>query len=79
MKLFKVQVQYETVIRAKDSKSAEREANYIIRNECDSEPTEIDADEINSVSDLPYGWNVDCLPWGEHDGDKTIGELLNKE
>lgn len=77
MKLFKVKAEYETVIRAKDAKSAEREANYIIKHECDSDPIKIDAEEIDSIADLPYGWDASCRPWGERDEfDRTIGDLL---
>jgi len=77
MKLFKVRVEYETVIRAKDAKSAEEEADYVVRKKCDSPPVDISAEEIKTVADLPDQWDGRCRPWGERDElDRTIGDLL---
>jgi hypothetical protein len=79
MKIYKVQITYETVIRAASQKDAERDANYIIKNECDSAPTEIIADEISDVHELPCGWDEYCRPWGVTDPhDRALGEILEK-
>jgi hypothetical protein len=78
MKLFKVQLYYETVIRAASSEAAEKEAKYAIRHEIDDEPLSVDAFELADVNDLPQGWNPQCRPWGERDPyDRTIGQILS--
>lgn len=80
MKIYKVLVEYETVIRAESAKDAENQADYIIRHECDSEPRIVAAKEVNAVVELPEGWNAQCRPWGETDPmDRPIGALLNTQ
>lgn len=78
MKIYKVLVEYETVIRAESAKDAENQADYIIRHECDSEPRLVAAKEVTAVTELPEGWKAQCRPWGERDPmDRTLGVLLN--
>lgn len=78
MKLYKVHLEYETVILAESQEAAEREAAYVLRHEADDEPEVVFADEIQTASDLPSGWNPQCRPWGERDPhDRTIGEILS--
>ena len=77
MKLYKVHIEYETVIRAESKEAAEKEAHYAMRYEIDDEPNVILSDEITKLKDLPTGWNPQCRPWGERDPqDRTIGEML---
>lgn len=67
MKIYKVLVEYETVIRAESAKDAEKQADYIIRHECDSDPHLVVAKEVTALSELPDGWDARCRPWGERD------------
>lgn len=78
MKLYKVHIEYETVIRAESKEAAEWAASYTMRHEADDEPEVVFADEIKSASDLPQGWNPQCRPWGERDPhDRTIADILS--
>jgi len=77
MKLYKVHIEYETVIRAKSKEDAVLDAHYTIRHEADDEPDVIFADEIKTAADLPAGWDQQCRPWGERDPlDRTIADIL---
>jgi hypothetical protein len=64
MKLYKVRVEYETVIRAESQADAQLHAPYILRHDAADIVT---ADVIESLADLPQGWDAQCRPWGEHD------------
>jgi hypothetical protein len=78
MKLYKVHLEYETVIRAESPEAAERMASYVMRHEADDEPEVISAEEIQTAADLPQGWNAECRPWGKRDPhDRTIGQILS--
>jgi hypothetical protein len=78
MKLYKVHLEYETVIRAESPEAAEREAQYAMRHEIDDEPSMVFSDEITKLEDLPQGWNAGCRPWGKRDPhDRTIGQILS--
>lgn len=80
MKIYKVRIEYETVIRAESARDAEEQADSIIRHECDSEPQLVNAQEVTDTTQLPEGWNAQCRPWGERDPmDRTLGALLNNE
>jgi hypothetical protein len=80
MKLYKVHLEYETVIRAESPEAAEREAQYAMRHEIDDEPSMVFSDEITKLEDLPQGWNAGCRPWGERDpNDRTIRQILSCE
>jgi hypothetical protein len=77
MKIYKVLVEYETVIRAESAKDAEKKADYIIRHECDSDPRMVAAKEVTAIGELPEGWDARCRPWGERDPfDRSLGALL---
>jgi len=77
MKLFKVRVEFETVICAKDKREAEMEAEYIIKNEDDGSCESVYAEEIIKISDLPNGWDADCLPYNDN-RNLMIGEILGE-
>lgn len=79
MKLFKVRIEYETVVRAESAKQAEKDAEYIIRNAADDPAEIVIAQEITKLEDLPKRWSAQCRPWGERDPmDRTLGAMLNK-
>ena len=73
-KIFKVLVEYETVIYAADAKEAEEEAKYVV-DYMDEEPIMVSAEEILSVDDLPEPWDKDCIPWNS-ERDLTVNEIL---
>jgi hypothetical protein len=75
MNIYKVEVTYETVIYATSKTDAERRANYVIRNECDSDPISPRATEVKSLSNLPSGWCGNCIPWDGRN-DRTISEHI---
>jgi hypothetical protein len=78
MKLYKVHLEYETVIRAESPEAAERKAQYAMHHEIDDEPSMVFSNEITKLDDLPPGWNAQCRPWGERDPhDRTIGRILS--
>lgn len=77
MKLYKVKVEYETVILATSPDGATREAEHAMRHEIGYPPQSIGASEIKSFSDLPKGWQPNYRPWGERDPhDRTIEGIL---
>lgn len=82
MKLWKVNVVHELVVRAKDSKEASDYAKEAVRDhEYDNDP-EIHSEEINDELDLPSSWDDACIPWGERDPerpDMTIAEILAEQ
>lgn len=80
MKIFRIKVTYETVIRAESQADAERYADRIIRDS-DEIPTEVDANMISSISELPDGWDQNCMPWetGVTNGDIALGAMLSSE
>jgi len=75
MKLYRLKVTYETVVRGSSVHAVECAANRIIRDS-DDEP-EAEAVEINTLENLPIGWDGACRPWGERDPyDRTIADIL---
>ena len=77
MPLYKVTVEFETIVYAEDEDAAISEAERVVTAE-DEIPT-TDAIEIKSVEDIPTGWDKDCIPWGSaYPYDKTIEEILNQ-
>lgn len=77
MKLYKVEVIYQTVILAESEQDAERNAGYVIKKEDDADPQMIMAEEVTNVAQLPAPWDGECRPWGERDPmDRTIGQVL---
>lgn len=79
MKLFKVRVEYETVILAKDEDDAISQADYVIKNNDDGYEG-VYVYKINDIDDLPSGWDGKCRPWGERDAfDRKIEEILQRK
>ena len=64
MKIYKVTIEFETVIAAESAQDAENQAQSIIRDG-DDECTLNHAKEITALNQLPTGWNGECIPWGE--------------
>lgn len=78
MKVYRLTVTYETVVRASSEHAAECAANRLIRDS-DDEPLESDAVEIAAISELPMGWDGKCRPWGERDPyDRTLEQILGQ-
>jgi hypothetical protein len=78
MTLYKVHLKYNTVILAESPEAAKIEAKCEMGHEIDDEPDVVSAEEIETLSDLPNGWNPQCRPWGELDPhDRTIGDILS--
>ena len=77
MKLYTVRVEFETVVYAKDERSAEKEAIQAIKWE-DEEPYDTHVQELNKGDQLPTGWTEDCYPWGVK-AVKTIKQILENE
>jgi hypothetical protein len=76
MRLFKVKVEYETVIRAESKEHIEKYAETYIR-EIDDPISAVDVVELEDIKDLPDGWDGECRPWGERDPyDRTIEQIL---
>lgn len=76
MKPYKVRIEWQTVILARDQTHAMKQAESVIRDGDDASDM-VDAVEIKSLEDLPPGWNKDCRPWGEVDPeDRTLGQML---
>ena len=76
MKLFKIEVTYETVILAENLAAAELLGPGIIKGTDESENT-VWSSEIKTLGDLPPGWDGKCRPWGEEDPfDRTIEKIL---
>jgi hypothetical protein len=75
MKIYRLKVTYEIVVRGSSAHAVECAANRIIRDS-DDEP-ESDAVEITDISELPMGWDGNCRPWGVTDPhDRTLREIL---
>ena len=76
-KIYKVKVEFETVIRATNQEEAEKLAQSIVKTE-DDQASLISSSEIQKEQDLPKGWDKWCLPWGErHPMDWEICRQLN--
>jgi len=76
MKLYKVTIEYETVILAQNASDACRQAQSVVSIEDCSDPITVFAEEIHSESDLPHGWDVTCTPFGIPQEYKDIETLL---
>jgi hypothetical protein len=81
MKLWKVNVVHELVVRAKNPIDARFFAKEILGNpDYDSEIVVTEPVELNDESDLPQSWNENCIPWGERTPtDMTIGQLFHEK
>ncbi len=75
MPLFRVNVEVDLVIVAKDRRDAEQQAEYIVSIEDDGAEVSASATLLHSAAHLPSGWDPGALPFGTKD-DKTIGEYL---
>lgn len=71
-KLYTVEVTYKVVVIAGSIAEAEKEAQLAA--------PDVDADLYVSAFYLPSGWDGECLPFGDQDGEDelTIGELIEK-
>lgn len=76
MNLYKVEVIFETVVRAESQFAAELLAEDIVKDEDDT-ASSVFATGIKDLKDLPEPWDGSCRPWGETDPfDRTIKEIL---
>ncbi len=75
MKLFRVSVEVELVVVAKDVYDAERQAESLVSVEDSGAEVWPIANEIKAARDLPPGWDSATIPFNS-EGDKTIGEYL---
>lgn len=79
MSLFKIVIEMEFVVEAPDDIAAYEVAESSLQEAVgNGDMLMIDATEINSMEDLPTGWDEFCLPYGSSD-DKTIGDILAAE
>ena len=77
MKLYQVEVTYQTIILAENETDAEKQADYIVRHEADDDPLIVNASEISHASQVKQPWTPQCRPWGERDPyDRTIAQIL---
>lgn len=76
MKLYRVHLEFETVILAESEDAAIKQAESIIKDS-DDPASFVAADEIKTLMEIPPGWDKGCRPWGETDPmDRTVGEIL---
>ena len=79
--LYAVTISYTTVIRAENSVDAKYQAQDLAReivNDANDPDDVVVHREITESSQLKGfgGWDNKCLPYGDVEGDKTIGEYL---
>lgn len=77
MPIFKLTVSTEMVVEADDSD----EAMSIAESDCgrairDAEPEVVLHGEVNSLSDLPPGWDGECIPYGYNSRERALKEIL---
>jgi hypothetical protein len=78
MKLYKVRIEWETVILARDETHAMDQAESVIR-ENDDQCDMVYATEIKTLADLPPLWFKNYNPWGEIDPmNRNIGQILEQ-
>lgn len=75
MKLYKVSVQYETLVLAESPQEASIQGIYAVKHE-DEEPILTAEQEITSISEVPKEW-LDCFPWNGK-ADKTVKQILEE-
>ena len=73
MKLYKVSVQYETLVLAENPQDAIRQGNYAVKYE---EPILTTEQEITSVDQVPKEW-LNCYPWNGK-ADKTVKQIVEE-
>lgn len=71
--LYKVIFQKELVVSATSENNAHDVFQRFV-NEDDSEPVVTEITRINTIRDLPFGWDERCIPWGETEA--KIGDIL---
>jgi len=82
MKLWKVNVVHQLVVKAKTSTDAKFFAKEAIEEASLDEPYVTKPEEIADVFDLPSSWDDACIPFGERDPsrpDMTIAEFLEEQ
>lgn len=75
MKLYKVSVQYETLVLAENPQDAIRHGNYAVKYE-DEQPVLTTQQEITSIDEVPKEW-LYCYPWNGK-ADKTVIQILEE-
>jgi len=79
MRLWRVKVVFDEVVRAEDEASA-KEAAIEAHDDIlyDTSPVIPEVAAVESLRDLPPGWTGDCRPWGKRDPyDRTIEQQLD--
>ena len=77
MKLFKVTVEFETVIAAESREDAERDDDIKEAFADTHHDINRTAEEIKTREDLPHGWDKTCYPYGETEsGTHTVEKYL---
>lgn len=77
MKIYKVRVEFETVIAAPNADCAAGDDDIMeALHDCVHRLNQT-ATEIKTKDDLPDHWDESCLPYGERFEDATIGDYLN--
>lgn len=81
MNLYKVTVTFEAVVAAESGDAAVSMFDSGM-GEIDDPPDTIEADKIESLEELPHGWDGNCIPWGNRDKfpgvNATIRQILEK-
>ena len=75
-KLWKVTVKFEFVVAAKDEESAIRNAIADKLVGPSKEEPVYAADSLESLDDLPDGYDGESIPWGDDVEDAPIREIL---
>ena len=76
LKTYRVKIQFDLVVLAKDFEAARDYGLDAIRIS-QEEPTSQSEEVITKLSQLPSKWDEDSRPFGEIDPyDSTVGELL---
>ena len=78
MSLFRVIIQHDLVVNAKDTSGARVAALDALREPSfDDDPIVWDASHITRMQDLPSNWTGESIPWGDRvEGAETIAEQL---
>jgi hypothetical protein len=78
MKLWRVTGTTVVVVAAEDYVDAYDFAREAIQHDVaeDQFTANVDKSPIVTVSDLPEGWDANCIPHGDGDGNTRIGVIL---
>ena len=82
MKLYKVSVQYETLVCASSESEALRAGLWAVKYDED-EPVNSAVSNIENQDQIPKAWKG-CVPWSYHwqecgQNTKTVEQILNNE